>query len=213
MTFFSFEEASARYEMLRRFRDAAKSTGPITSEDQVLAAFAQLPPEMVEDIRPSFSVSISTQHSAGRVETPVTKSLQQALNWRHQLLVGKSLNWESFRLAWVNVLTDEREGSAGRVSRQEAEQRVDAIAAQRSQLRCQRANGRLEAQSAETATRHGTSEPPFPRRGNFPSKGFPNKSRTKAAIRLQRSAARAAQQIGTVVARLGRLLGDLGAPT
>eukprot|EP00929_Paragymnodinium_shiwhaense_P100918 TRINITY_DN6360_c3_g1_i1.p1 TRINITY_DN6360_c3_g1~~TRINITY_DN6360_c3_g1_i1.p1 ORF type:complete len:563 (-),score=95.93 TRINITY_DN6360_c3_g1_i1:43-1731(-) len=82
----------------------------------------------VEEMRPSFCVYLCTGSKfLGKVETPTTTSVAQALRWRKQLLqavVSESL--PAFRECWLAILQEARPGASLPLSLPAAQRKVDA---------------------------------------------------------------------------------------
>mmetsp|Transcript_10110 Transcript_10110/g.31472 ORF Transcript_10110/g.31472 Transcript_10110/m.31472 type:complete len:193 (+) Transcript_10110:1796-2374(+) len=131
------------------------------------------------ELRPSFCVSLSTGRWAGKVESPTTTSLEQAVAWRGRLLAARHQGWPEFRAEWVRVLSEEREGSSVRLSLAAAEARVESATDRRGGGRARRGE-RLR----EGARRRGEA----------------------AGRKADRASAKVKAQVSTVACRLGRLL-------
>jgi len=138
----TYEGAKRFHFALRVFRMAAvakdASIGGLTAEEALYQAKEKALAASglhEDDLRPSYCVSLSTGKWAGKVESPTTSSLQQALLWRRRLLSARSRTWSDFRAVWICVLV---EGSSSRLSHADAADRVDAAARRRGGGRARR---------------------------------------------------------------------------
>ncbi|CAK0817298.1 unnamed protein product, partial [Prorocentrum cordatum] len=56
-----------------------------------------------EVLRPSFATYVSSGTWAGKIESPTTPCVEQALLWRERLLVARGRGWPDLREAWIQV--------------------------------------------------------------------------------------------------------------
>lgn len=123
------EEASKLHSALRRMCELAEEAAVEHRpwDDCLRLAFLRAPADIgipQSELRPSFGAYLSTGPWAGRIESPTTTSLEQAILWRARLLAARNQSWQMLRNTWVAVLQETRLGSSTRLSAAAAEQRV-----------------------------------------------------------------------------------------
>mmetsp|Transcript_37848 Transcript_37848/g.88472 ORF Transcript_37848/g.88472 Transcript_37848/m.88472 type:complete len:464 (-) Transcript_37848:173-1564(-) len=73
----------------------------------------------------TFSSSVSVG-SVGKIDSPTTTSLEQALEWRRRFLAARLLGWEAMRRTWLEVLQEPRLGCSKPLSLAAAHRRVES---------------------------------------------------------------------------------------
>jgi len=126
----SFAVVQKFHAALSLMRDLATASTASESpfEARTLKAKAQALAEtsvLEEELRPSYSVTVSTGRWVGRVDSPTTASLEQALVWRERFLAAIEKGWPDFRSVWIMVLQEKRPGHSSELRTAEAESRVD----------------------------------------------------------------------------------------
>ncbi|CAE7457375.1 unnamed protein product [Symbiodinium natans] len=102
------------------------------------------------ELRPSYAVVVSSGCLAGKIESPTTSCLTQALTWRWRLGSAREHGWTELQKAWIEVLREARPGGSRPLSEEKAIVRVRA-AWQRQASRRQAIRLKSEARRRQRA--------------------------------------------------------------